>query len=80
VVESALIPSTNVLPHIGQLPGVSRTISECIGQLYLTVRSLLLTDSDVLQPVKAGIATPSTSVIRAIVFQFIFSIMFAPLF
>jgi hypothetical protein len=72
--ETVLTTSTSVMPQMGQLPGVSRTTSGCIGQVYFTVWLPLAANSDVLQPVKAGITAPSTSVISAIVIQLIFFI------
>jgi hypothetical protein len=73
--EIVLITSTSVMPQMGQLPGVSSTTSGCIGQVYLTVWLPLAATSDVLQPVMAGIAAPSTNVISAIVIQFLFFIV-----
>ena len=60
------------MPQMGQLPGASRTISGCIGQVYFIAWLPVVAGSDVLQPVSADRATPSNSVITV---QFILFIV-----
>lgn len=67
------------MPQMGQLPGASRTISGCIGQVYFIVGllALALAGSAVLQPVRAASAAPTNSIIiiefiLVIVLSFVF--------
>ena len=60
------------MPHLGQLPGASRTISGCIGQVYFIVWPLAATGWAVLQPVRVERAATSNN---AIIIQFILFIV-----
>src|SRR6266850_7376863 len=51
------------MPQMGQLPGASRTISGCIGQVYFFVGLLAVAGSAVWQPVRTAKAAPGNSII-----------------
>ena len=51
------------MPQMGQLPGACRTISGCIGQVYLIAWLLAVAGPAVLQPVREAMAAPNNRVI-----------------
>ena len=67
------------MPQMGQLPGASRTISGCIGQVYFMVGLLAVAGSAVLQPVRAAKAAPtnSASIIVFILFMVLSFVAFS---
>jgi hypothetical protein len=72
---------TSAMPQMGQLPGLFFTTWGCIGQVYWTAWLPSVVDSDVLQPVIAGmIATSANAIMIQYVFFMFFSFIYFCLF